>query len=173
MRSAIVLLERSSSVPKHAWRDPAGQRTLAPFEAMQVIANTWKAHRNKIVEYGSISISLDLDGSAIGVQAVHSCKREQPEFIGVFEMSFVDDDRVKVFLREEECSRQLGSPRRHTHQIALLRPWQPVRILLNGRRSSHSEQNYLLLEYHLTLCADPVSDTQNPTQFVDLQAILF
>ena len=64
-------------------------------------------------------------------------------------------------------------PRSRTRQIALLRPWKPVRVLLNGRSATYSGQYYLLREYHLALCTGPVPDQLEPPRFVDLQADLF
>jgi hypothetical protein len=173
MRSAIVLLERSSVVPKHVWRDSSFRRTLLPIEVTPLITGAWKSNQPEEADQGSIVISLKPDGSAKDSRAVHSIQGEQSDFIGVFQVSFISSDRVKVILREEECARHVGSPGRRTRQIALLRPWKPIRVLFNGRSAGHSGQFYLLREYHLALCTGPAPDRLEPTRLIDLQADLF
>jgi len=173
MQSAIVLLERSSLIPKQDWRDSSCRSTFLPFEIARLITNAWKSNHSEVPEQGSIVVSLQADGSAKNAHSVHPMQGQQNDFIGVFEVSFISPDRVKVTLREEECARHAGSPKRRTRQIALLRPWNPVRVLLNGRSASHSGHYYLLREYHLALCTDPTPGQLGPTQLVDLQADLF
>jgi hypothetical protein len=173
MRSAIVLLERSSLIPKHVWRDSSCRRTLMSIEVARLITNAWKSNQPEVAEHGSIVMSLQPDGSAKNAPSVHPIQGQQKDFIGVFDVSFISPDRVKVTLREEECARHVGSPKRRTRQIALLRPWKPIRVLLNGRSAGSSGQYYLLREYHLALCTDPAPDRLGPTRFVDLQADLF
>lgn len=173
MRSAIVLLERSSIIPKHAWRDSSCRRTLTPIEVTRLIRSAWKSNQTEASEQGSIVVSLTPDGSAGETQAIHPIQGQQKDFIGVFDVSFISPDQVKVTLREEECARRVGSPKRRTRQIALLRPWKPIRVLINGRSASYSGQYYQLREYHLALCTDPTPDSLAPTRFVDLQADLF
>ena len=173
MRSAIVLLERSSLTPKDVWRESSCHRTLMPIEVSHLITSAWKSNQPAVAEQGSIVISLQPNGSAKDPPSVHPIQGEQKGFIGVFDVSFVSTDRVKVTLREEECARKVGSPKRRSRQIALLRPWKPVRVLLNGRSASHSGQYYLVREYHLALCTGPVPDQLEPPRFVDLQADLF
>lgn len=173
MRSAIVLLERSSLIPKHVWRDSSCRRTIRPIEVASLITNAWKSNQPEAAEHGSIVMPLQPDGSPKNVPSVHPIQGQQKSFIGIFDVSFISPDRVKVTLREEECARKAGSPKRRTRQIALLRPWKPVRVLLNGRFGGYSGQYYLLREYHLALCTGPVPDRLEPPQFVDLQADLF
>lgn len=173
MRSAIVLLERSSLIPKEVWRDSSCHRTFVPIEVAHLITSAWKSNQPAAAEQGAIVMSLQPDGSAKGPPSVHSIQGEQKDFIGVFDVSFVSTDRVKVTLREEECARKVGSPKRRTRQIALLRPWKPVRVLLNGRYASYSGQHYFLREYHIALCTGSPPDRLEPSRFVDLQADLF
>jgi hypothetical protein len=173
MRSAVVLLERSSVISKKDWRDASSLRTFAPIEVGSLIRNAWEANRSDAAEQGSIVASLMPDGAARSTRAVRGLQIERSELIGVFEVSFLAPDRVKVTLREEACTSRLGSPKRHTRQIALLRPWKPVRVLLNGRSASYSGQYYSLREYHLALCIEPRPERLGPTRIVDLQSDLF
>lgn len=53
-----------------------------------------------------------------------------PGFIQVFALR----GSGVIALREEACSSLFGKPRR----ITVPRPWQPVRVLLNGRRADYS-----------------------------------
>ncbi len=97
--------------------------------------------------------------------------RDAPK-VGVFDIALVAPDKVEVTLLEEACRQKLGAPSRATRQIALLRPWQAVRVLLNGRHSSYSGQTYYVREYHLTLCAEPVPTPLDPPREIDLQTDL-
>jgi hypothetical protein len=112
-------------------------------------------------------------GSASDLPSIRPMQGQQKTLIGVFAVSFVSADLVRVTLRGEECARTVGSPRRRTRQIALLRPWEPVRVLLNGRFGGFSGQHYFLREYHLALCSGPVPERVEAPRLVDLQADLF
>jgi len=117
-------------------------------------------------------IQLQQDGSATDAPSIRPVQGQQKAFIGVFDVSFTSPDRVKVTLREEECARHLGTPHHRTRQIALLRPWKPLRVLLNGRCGSYSGQYYVLKEYHLVLCTGLTPERFGPTRCLDLQADL-
>jgi hypothetical protein len=71
MRSAIVLLERSSLIPKHVWRGSSCHRTLAPIEFAHLITNAWKLNQQAAAEQGSIVMSLQPDGSPKDTPSVH------------------------------------------------------------------------------------------------------
>lgn len=145
-----------------------------PVEVSQVIAGTWNSHQQQAdAEAAAIVVVLEPDGSGKEAPRICTMQSGQKAYIGVFGVSFVSRELVKVTLREEECGRRLGSPSRPTREIALLRPWRPVRVLLNGRSASYSGQYYQLLEYHLVLCAGAVPEQLGPTRLVDLQADLF
>src|SRR5215469_17216167 len=62
----VMLLERSSVIPKHIWQDTSCLRTLTPIEVTQLIKGAWKSNRSEAVEQGSIVMSLKLDGSGNG-----------------------------------------------------------------------------------------------------------
>ena len=173
MQSAVVLLERSSWVPKAIWRDHGFHRTLAPIEVSHLIANAWKSNQTEVAETGSIRMSLHADGSAKEPSSLHPMQASQRQIMGVFDVSFISIDQAKVTLREEECARRLGSPKRRTRQIALLRPWKPVRVLLNGRYASYSGQHYALHEFHLALCYGAPPEQLDQPRLIDLQADLF
>jgi hypothetical protein len=173
MKSAIILLERSTITPKHVWRDSSFCRTLKPIEVSHLITGAWKSNQAGSAQKGSIVMSLDPEGFAKQAPSVRAIQGEQKDFIGVFDVSFVAADRVQVVLREEECARRLASPGYRTRQIALLKPWKPIRVLLNGRSGSYSGTYYLLREYHLALCCHPTPDHLSEPRFLDLQVDLF
>lgn len=148
MQSIVVLLKRCLSIPKQQWREQNCPRTLEPIEVESLIKKAWQGTRAGSAEQGSVELSLSPDGSLENAPLMHMVQGPQKAFMGVFDVSFVSTDRVKVTLREEACSSQLGTPRRRTRQIGLLRPWKPIRVLLNGRYGSSSGQYYLIQEYH-------------------------
>src|SRR5262245_23817996 len=100
MRSALVLLERNCVLPKHVWRTPSCRRTLAPIEIGPFVADAWKSCRDDPGEPTVVLISLETDGSGKRGSSV-----QRARFVGVFEISFVSLDQVKVILREEACAR--------------------------------------------------------------------
>jgi hypothetical protein len=168
--TSILVLKRSLFVSKHEWRQDACHRTLIPIDVEHLLKSTWQGSQSQLPEQGSLELSLRTDGSPENAPSIHSIQGQQKAFIGVFDFSFMEGGKVKVMLREEQCSRQLGTPRRRTRQIALLRPWKPVRVLLNGRYASNSGQHYILQEYHFALCNEPAPARLETTRFVDLQA---
>lgn len=119
-----------------------------------------------------MEVNLQPDGSIESGPNVQPLQDKSKAYLGVFEFSFIEQDSVKVVLREDACSRKLGTPRRRTHQIACLKPWKPVRILLNGRIASTAGQFYRVLEYLLVLCDEAAPETMEEPKFVDLQADL-
>ena len=172
VRSSIVLLTRSLCIPKREWREPSGRRTLLPIDIDPLLKSIWQANQPELPEQGSLVVSLQPDGSTAEAPSIRPLQGQKKALIGVFDFSFVTHNSVRVILREEACASQLGTPRRPTRQIGLLRPWKPVRVLLNGRSTSYSGQYYLLREYHLALCNEPVPDRIEATRFVNLQADL-
>jgi len=173
MKSAIILLERGTVIPKHIWRDPGCRRSLTAIDVEHLITDAWRSNNDAGDVHGSITVPLEADGSTKRHPLVQAIQSGQKGRIGVFDISFLAPDRVKVVLREETCLSRVGSPRRQTRQIALLRPWKLVRVLLNGRSSSYSGQHYLLWEYHLVLCSGPAPDRLGLPRLLDLQADLF
>lgn len=172
MKSAIVLLERRSLIPKQEWRSPSCSRTFAAIEVSKTITNARETHRSEARENAALLIPLRSDGSPQSPPSICPLEGAKKAFLGVFEVSFILQDQVDVTLREEECSRLLGSPRRSTRQIALMTPWNSMRVLLNGRLSGHSSQYYLLVEYHLMVCTEAIPERIAPPRFIDLQADL-
>jgi hypothetical protein len=172
MRSFILLLKRSVSIPKEVWRSPACRRTLAPIDPEPAIRSLWNDSRLKTADHATVSISLSEDGSSKNAPMIHSIQGNQKAFIGVFDAAFTSSDQVEVTLREEECARELRTPIRRTRKIGLLRPWTPLRVLLNGRSSGSSGQWYFLQEYFLVLCSEPTPKRLEHPRLVDLQADL-
>ena len=172
MRSSIVVLKRSRRIAKQEWREPSCDRTLVPIDVDPLIRSIWQANQSELPEQSFVELSLQADGSPETAPSIHSIQGHQKAFIGVFSVSFVSRDRAEVILLDEKCSIQLGTPRRRTRQIGLIRPWKPARVLLNGRCTSSSGQYYVLQEYHLALCNEPAPDRLEATRLVDLQADL-
>ena len=163
----IVVLTRGISMPKDLWRSPGRQRTLAPIDAESLIMSVYGAYPQRDA---ILSMSLNPDGSPIGPPSIREMQQgTQKGYAGVFDLSIEANGEVRVTLRDEDCLRQLGIPRRGTRQIGTLRTWRPLRILLNGRMSDYSGQIYIVREYHLVLCNEPVPALLEPERFVDLQ----
>lgn len=173
MRSAVVLLERGFMIPKDVWRDSSCRRTFMPIAVANLIIGAWKSNETAVAEQGALVMGLQRDGFANDLPSIHPMQGQQKTLIGVFAVSFVSANLVRVTLRGEECARTVGSPRQRTRQIALLRPWEPVRVLVNGRFGGSSGQHYFLREYHLALCSGSVPERVEAPRLVDLQADLF
>jgi hypothetical protein len=170
--SVIMSLKRRLTFTKEMWREPFCHRTIAPSDTEPLIKSTWLTNQAELPAQGSLELALHPNGLPQHAPSIRTLQSQVQAVIGVFAVSFISDDRAKVVLSEEECSRQLGIPRRPSRQIALLQPWRPVRVLLNGRTASHWGQHYLVDEYHLTLCTEPMPDRLDAPRIVDLQANL-
>lgn len=89
----------------------------------------------------------------------------------VFRLRPYGESRVEVWLDELRCL-SLGTPRRKQRRLALLKPWAPVKVLLNGRAASYSGQYYNVVEYRLLLRLGPVPSEMPEAKVIDLQAAL-
>jgi len=78
---------------------------------------------------------------------------------------------VAVWLDELRCL-SLGTPRRKERRLAILKPWAPVLVLLNGRAASYSGQCYNVVEYRLLLRYGPPPLEIPEPKVIDLQAAL-
>jgi hypothetical protein len=169
---ALLLFVRSQSIPKLVWRQRGSRRTFVEIDPGPLIQRIWQAHRSQPTEQSLLSFTLALDGTPDGAPDARYLSGRQKARAGVFDFTFEQSGEVKVTLRGETAWQQLGTPRRPTRPIGMLRPWKPIRVLLNGRLSSYSGQHYVLREYHLVLCRDPAPDQLPPAKLVDLQADL-
>jgi hypothetical protein len=172
VKSPVAVLQCKVILSKQAWRDPKCKRTLETIDLESILRDVWQAHWTAAPDRGFLAVTLLADGSPENAALVHPIAERRSGRIGVFDLWYLSPDRVRVTLREEACTHQLGSPRRRTRQIAILQPWKPVRVLLNGRYSSYSGQYYSLLDYYLVLLTESFPLCLQTTRFVDLQADL-
>lgn len=89
----------------------------------------------------------------------------------VFRLYPYGESRVAVWLDEKRCA-SLGTPRRKGRRLALLKPWSPVKVLLNGRAAYNSGQYYNVVEYRLLLRLGPAPSEMPEAKVIDLQAAL-
>lgn len=150
-KASVLVVARRLVMTKEEWRERTRERTLPPFSLVPFLG-----------EDGSLLVSPD------GLRVEERTAFAAPGFIGVFAVR----GSFAVELREEACSSLFGSPRRATRRIAVLRPWQPVRVILNGRRANYSGQTYTVGDYHFVLRAGLVPEALAPARLVDLQADL-
>jgi hypothetical protein len=170
--STVALLKRSRSIPKQAWRESSCPRTFAPIDFESLIRSTWQANQASLPKQSFVQVSLGPDGSPENALSIHAVRNGDNARLAVFDCTFVSADQAEVTLLEKACSALLGVPRRATRQIGLLTPWKPLRVALNGRTASYSDQLYLVREYCFALCAGPMPDQFQPARFVNLQADL-
>ncbi len=170
MPSAVVILERSSAIPKDRWRSATQSRTWPSLDVRHIFTQLWQQHQAHLPASSYLSLALDADGALPTVTAPNPLAGARRAQVGVFDIAFVAPDEVEVTLLEMACRQKLGTPPRATRQIALLRPWQVIRVLLNGRHSSYSGQTYYLREYHLALCTEPLPTALVALREIDLQA---
>lgn len=163
MPLALLHLRRCVDMRKQVWRRPETRRTLAPRDpggAFRAAYETWLAtsHSPAIVE------SDWETPQARPAKAV--------DHTGVFEVRF-EEGLARIRLLEEACRLAVHTPRRPTQHIASLRPWQVVRVVLNGKADWSSGRFYYLLDSYLTLCdaAAPLG-WQAGIHTIDLQADL-
>lgn len=110
---------------------------------------------------------MNQDGTPTGTRSIQSVQGLRRVSAGLLDLHVVQADEVSVVVR--------GSwwrPRRESFQIALLRPWKPIRLLTNGRQSSYSGQMYFIRDQYLTLCANPIPEDIPTPRLVNLEADL-
>jgi hypothetical protein len=168
----VVLLTRHRAIPKALWRAHGTSRKLASVDIETVLRQWWQHHHADLPALSVAAMPLGLDGFPQNGAAIQPVQNGQKAAAGVFAFSFVPGNEVKVTLREDRCLAELGVPRRPTRPIGLLRPWHPLRVLLNGRAASYSGQTYNLRECHVVLCSGPVPERIAPPRLVNLQADL-
>ncbi len=97
---------------------------------------------------------------------------EAPALPGsVFRLYPYGESRVAVWLDEKRCA-SLGTPLRKGRRLALLKPWAPVNVLLNGRAAYNSGQYYNVVEYRLLLRHGAAPPELPAAKVIDLQAAL-
>lgn len=162
---SIIILKRSASIPKNVWREPGTTRTFHALHIEEYVAAAWMTWMADKTKPAVIQSQID----EVNGQGQIEIRRTNPiEHSGVFRLYF-SDDTVKVRLAPEACRNELHVPGRRDIHIARLQPWQPIRVLLNGKGDWHSDRYYFLQEYYLVLARDEMPVPLPALQTVDLQ----
>jgi hypothetical protein len=97
---------------------------------------------------------------------------KETDWAGVFELRTTGKE-IKLRLSQEACSREVHTPRRSSQYVATLQPWEPIRLILNGKADWPSGRLYYLQDYHVVLCgADSCPENLPPVRTFDFQADL-
>ena len=169
MAIAIVILNRSVSLPKEVWRLPSTERTLRPLALEALLPVVLQAWSSASAPALLIESDIAADGSEVRTQVPRPLK--DTDWAGVFALSVVGE-KVKLQLSQEACMREVYTPRRRSQHLATLRPWEPARVILNGKADWPSGRRYYILEYSVTLCDTPRMGELLPVRNFDLQADL-
>jgi hypothetical protein len=168
--SAIVILKRSVSMPKSIWRLPATRRTLPPLAELRSLVDTsldgWTAEGKAAA---LIESEISEDGLEVKSRGLRPVKHQ--DSAGVFDLT-TTDDQVKLRLSQEACRREVYTPRRSPQYLTTLRPWEPIRVILNGKADWHSDRYYYLQDYHVILCHAARGESLLPVRIFDFQADL-
>ncbi len=167
MALGILVLRRALSIPKSIWRLSATPRTLCPLPVDRLILDCWQEYSPGLLEQNAfIELQLTATGERVGPPGVRTVK--QRDWVRLFDFEF-ETEEVKVVLKEEGCRKEVYTPRRTTRQIAQLKAWKPVRVLLNGKADWHDGRFYYLQDYHLVLCSGPAPSSLPEVRLIDLQ----
>ncbi|MGA3049287.1 MAG: hypothetical protein ABSD67_21835 [Terracidiphilus sp.] len=166
----IIILKRSASMPKDIWRLPSTRRTLPPLTLLESLLDATLLLRTP--QDGSpalIESNIAEDGIEANTGAVRTLKDD--DWAGIFELK-ITGQKVGLRLNEEACRREVHTPRRSSQFLTYLKPWEPIRVILNGKADWPSGRYYYLQDYHVILCELPRADGPLLLRTFDLQADL-
>ena len=155
-------------MPKDIWRLAVTRRTLPPLDYGPLILQALQTWPEGGASPVMIEAHVVRDGGALEAAVLRAAKSH--DCAAIFELNF-SDDRAKLRLSEQACAREVHTPRRRSRQLATLRLWEPVRVVLNGKADWPSGRLYYLLDYHVVLCSRGPCALL-PARTYDLQADL-
>jgi len=165
----ILFLKRSLLIPKAVWRVPSTCRTLTPLTLEPLVCAALEDTTCESAQASLIEEEVVADGSA--TQGRVSRRLKEHDSAAVFDLA-VADDSVKMRLNQEACRREVYTPRRSSQFLAVLKPWEPIRVVLNGKADWPSGRIYYVQDYHVILCGPARSCVLLPVRTFDLQADL-
>jgi len=165
----ILVLKLSLSMPKAVWRVPSTCRTLPPLALRPLVSSVLADSPSDNTSANLIESEVAQDAS--GIERHLSRRLKEHDSVGVFDIS-IAGDTVKVRLSQEACRREVYTPRRASQFLTALTPWEPIRVILNGRADWSSGRYYYLQDYHAILCGPMRSYDLLPVRTFDFQADL-
>jgi hypothetical protein len=166
----ILILKRSVSMPKDIWRLPSTHRTLPPLISLESLLDAALLVRTP--QDGSpalIESQVAEDGIQVKTEVVRTLKDN--DSAGIFDLR-ITGQKVTLRLSQEACRREVYTPRRSSQFLTDLKPWAPVRVILNGKADWSSGRSYYLQDYHVILCDLPRPDGPFAVRTINLQADL-
>ena len=172
VQDTILILRRSVQMPKHLWRQPSTCRTLLPILLEPIVGQALQGRTSHHpTGYGVVEAELSIDGDHLEKRTERT-GRIKKDWSGVFNVITVCG-QVKLSLSQEACHREVYTPRRSTQHLATLKPWEPIRALLNGKADWSSGRYFYLQDYHVLLCRGEQPSQLSATRTYDFQADLF
>jgi len=166
----IIILKRSASIPKDCWRLPSTRRTLPALTLLESLLNAallvWTPQDGSPT---LIESEVGEDGIDVKTRVARALKDD--DSAGVFDFR-ITGQKVKLRLSQEACQREVFTPRRSSQFLTDLKPWSPIRVILNGKADWHSGRQYYLQDYHVILCDMPRPDGPLLVRTFDFQADL-
>ena len=166
MRLAVLILKRSFSLPKAAWRLQSTRRTLEALDLEPLLAQALRTWDEGSPSPAIIEWEVAPDGTAQGRPSLREA--DSSDEAGVFELEFVSEG-VKLRLSQEACHREVYMPRRPSRHIATLGPWETVRVVLNGKADWPSGRFYYVQDYHVVVCDNRSPERLRTERLLDLQ----
>ena len=166
----IIILKRSVSMPKDVWRLPSTRRSLLTLtlseSLLDAVLLAWTPQDDSRT---LIQSDVAEDGIKVKTEAMRTLKDE--DSAGIFDLR-TTGQKVKLRLSQEACRREVYAPRRSSQFLTDLKPWEPIRVILNGKADWHSGRQYYLQDYHVILCDMPRPDGPLLVRTFDFQADL-
>jgi hypothetical protein len=157
-------------LPKHEWRLPTTRRTLDSLPMAPLLAHALPVWTRGAPPRAIVEVPIAMDGQPTAIAEV---RRADPKgHAVVFDLEWTSGE-VNLHLNREACAREVHAPSRESRHLLTLRPWRPMRVLLNGRADFREVRYYFLQDYHVLLCdrsAPP--DPMPAARTFDLQADL-
>jgi hypothetical protein len=156
-------------MPKDIWRLPETCRTLPGLALELLLRDVLHSRRSENTPPTLVEADIAVDGRRVETQRSRTLK--DSDSVGVFDLR-IADGRVRLRLSEEACRREVYTPRRSSQFLVALQPWEPIRVILNGKADWPSGRYYYLQDYFVLLCDPPLHDALLPVRTFDLQADL-
>lgn len=168
--STVILVKRVLWMPKSVWRSAQTRRTLPSMETETLIQSILRRLHKDLKTPALVEVQVSTDNGEPRIEKI--LEANCPSSDQLLNFKWNEEGGIDVVLREEGCLRAVGVPRRSTRRIAILQPWRPMRIILNGFFGGYHERWYCLSDRLMILCDHEPPQSLVETHVVDLQGDL-
>ncbi|MEO8028501.1 MAG: hypothetical protein ABI823_18615 [Bryobacteraceae bacterium] len=170
MKRAVIILQRKVTMAKEVWRKPTTRRTFSILAAGPMLVQAWNESLETLIRQGVVRADLTADGQSLVATAE---VKEAAETVraAIFSFEF-RPGAIALKIEPSLCVSAVGLPRRDALRIGSLTPWNPIRVLINGRANFTSGPIYSVADYYVCLAEGDPPAVFADAKLHDLQADL-